>query len=183
VTDDAIVEHLPTRFSQLARQKPRIGRAEALRRGASAVENLREDFEAWLADDLASLADLMRQVHEQGGFAGERYRAVYARAQSIRDLAGTFGRQDLTDVADNFCELIFRMGEARAYEPGPLTIHFDALRMVCHSPGMVAEDLAVLLDSLRQLVNRFPDPDARLRQRLAQEDAQRARKQAAAERG
>lgn len=178
--DDVIIEHLPTRFTQLARQKPKLSRAAALRRGNEAVEKLRDDFDAWLEADLTALLEQMAGIHAARAFGGAAYRSVYGRVQSIRDTAGTFGRPDITEVADNLCELLFRMGEAEIYRESPLKTHADALRMVCRSEAMAGDALEVLLGSLRQLVERFPDPDAALREEMAREDARRAKERAAA---
>lgn len=165
--EDVVVAYLPTRFTELGSRKPKLSRAQALRRAARAVEKLRDEFAGWVERDLSALRELVGGARQAGALDGGRYRRSYDHALAIRDVGASFGRQDITDVADSFCEMLFRMGETGRYDAGALDAHFDALRMVCAAPAMEPVELDVILADLARLVDRFPDPDAALRAEAA----------------
>lgn len=162
-----------TRFSMLARRDPGISREEVIKRGNAAVAELKPMYLGWVEDYMHTLDELVCGAKDAGEFLGERAAEAYAVANQIRNLGETFEHPAATGVADSYCELLRRLIEGKLFDRRSLIEHLNALKLVC-APEFRASprDVDDLLLALRQLVERFPDPDADAR---AAQEATRAK--------
>ncbi|MDF1720625.1 MAG: hypothetical protein P1U65_08120 [Minwuia sp.] len=151
---------VPTRFSQMAKQKPAMSRNDAILAGQSAVTELEPEYLEW-TDGL--LRELWAAVDASAGheaFPNPNGEKAYDLANQIRNLGATFEYDAVTHVADSFCELMHRLTEARRNDPHAMQTHLKALRLVS-TPDFKRDgsgDLTPLMDALRQLVDHYPEP-------------------------
>lgn len=151
---------VPTRFTQIAKQKPAISRADAILAGQTAVSELEPEYLEWVDGLLRELWNAVDRSGGSGAFPNDDSQETYDLANQIRNLGATFDYDAVTHVADSFCELIHRLNVAKRNDPHAMQTHLNALRLVStpdfKSSG--AGELNPLMDALRQLVNHYPEP-------------------------
>lgn len=151
---------VPTRFTQIARQKPTISRDDAIQAGESAVTELEPEYLEWVDGLLRELWSAVDMAGQEGDFPNPHGDAAYSLSNQIRNLGATFDYDAVTHVADSFCELIHRLTEARRSDPHAMSTHLNALRLVS-TPAFKRDgegELGSLLNALRQLVDHYPEP-------------------------
>lgn len=154
-----------TRFSAMANRPGGMPRDDALSRAETFIANIEVRYPEWVKSDMTKLVAQVEQIHVDEAFTDETHEAIYRQAGRIRDLGGTFGYDLTTRVGDSLCELIHRLAEGDHYSREALDAHIEALKIVCTPDfkGVPVTGAKELTDSLEQLVNRFPDPDAALK--------------------
>ena len=82
--------------------------AEVLRRAEAAVAAMRDEYLAWLRQDVARFEALLRQA--QGGAGGDgggaAIEAMLRIAHDMRGQGGTFGFPRVSEVAASLCRLL-----------------------------------------------------------------------------
>ncbi len=167
------IMHVQTRFTTMTNRKGGMSREEAVERAETFVEQAVEKYPDWVDADMRALVAIVARIKKEGGFTKETYDEAYRGAGRVRDLGGTFGYELTTKVGDSLCELIFRLAEGGLHSQEALVTHMNALRLVCTPQfrGVPAASLADLMDSLKKLVNKYPDPDAELKRAEAERRA------------
>lgn len=151
---------VPTRFTQIAKQKPTISRDDAILAGQSAVTDLEPEYLDWVDGLLRNLWTAVEQSGSGGAFPSPDSDEAYNLANQIRNLGATFDYDAVTHVADSFCELIHRLTVAKRNDHHAMQTHLNALRLVS-TPDFKRSgegELAPLMDALGQLVNHYPEP-------------------------
>lgn len=167
-----------TRFTQLAQRKSKLSREDIIRQGEAAVAEMKPAYLEWVDGFLAELDEIIAGTEGAEDFADNRYRRAYDLSNQVRNLGETFEYAAATQVANSFCELLFRLGEGRIFDKAALVEHLNALKLVC-TPRFAessAEGLDGLLAMLGRLVQRYPDPDAALREELERQAASLVKK-------
>ncbi|WP_417514806.1 hypothetical protein [Minwuia sp.] len=179
MTSNVRIENVKTRFTEMATKPAHVKRSEALMKANSAMVGLKDEAGEWIDKDIARLSELVGGWKAAGLTDPDTSDQAYRTVCSIRDTSGHFGQNSLCLVADSFCELIFRMTEAKAFHAEALQTHLNALKLVHRSDMDTLPEAAVaqLAANLKSLTEIFPDPDAKLRQQNA--DARAARKKEA----
>lgn len=158
-----MVEDGRTRFNTMASRPAFISRSEAVSRGTEAVASMSDEAEDWLANDMQTLRGLIGGIVASSG--AKELDPVYRTVCSVRDIAGHFGRSNLSMVADGCCELVSRMVRANSCHRGALQTYLSAFEMLLGEDG---RDLSVpeinrLAGALADLLKLYPDPDATAR--------------------
>ncbi len=151
---------VPTRFTQIARQKPSISREDAIEAGQSAVTELEPEYLEWVDGLLRELWSAVDKAGQDDTFPNPYGEEAYGLSNQIRNLGATFDYEAVTHVADSFCELIHRLTEAKRNDPHAMRTHLNALRLVS-TPTFKREgegELASLMNALGQLVDHYPEP-------------------------
>lgn len=90
-----------------------------------AIENLSEQFEAWMRRDLESLRDTWTEAQAPGATA-EDYRRLYTAAHNITGAAPSYGYPAVSRLSQSLCLLLSR---TRPGENSPLiNLHVEACR-------------------------------------------------------
>lgn len=149
-----------TRFNEVASRPAFISRSEAISLGTQAVAGMSDEAEDWLSNDVESLRGLIAGLAASAG--APELDPVYRTICSIRDIAGHFGRANLSMVADGCCELVSRMIRADSSHKGALQTYMSAFDLLLGQDG---SDLSVaemdrLALALQELLKLYPDPDA-----------------------
>lgn len=95
-----------------------------------ALEGLRENFEQWVREDLASLdaAYALAEAAPEGDLEGVR--KLRGIGHDIKGHGSTFDYLLLTDIADSLCRLIRSDEAAAAKQLDLIKLHVDALHIV-----------------------------------------------------
>lgn len=155
---------VPTRFTQIARQKPTISRDDAIEAGQSAVTGLEPEYLEWVDGLLRELWSAVDKAGEDAIFPNPHGEEAYGLSNQIRNLGTTFDYEAVTHVADSFCELIHRLTVAQRNDPYAMRTHLNALRLVS-TPAFKRDgegELGELMGALRLLVDHYPEPDGNM---------------------
>jgi chemotaxis protein histidine kinase CheA len=96
-------------------------------RAEAAVDDLRQNFKAWLEEEVAKLEALMRTARTQG-LEGETGEALFTSAHDLRGLGSTYEFPIITRIAASLSKLI-ETAEQRAAAPLALVdAHVGAIR-------------------------------------------------------
>ena len=155
---------VPTRVTQIARQKPTISRDAAIEAGQSAVTGLEPEYLEWVDGLLRELWSAVEKAGQDETFPNPHGEEAYGLSNQIRNLGATFDYEAVTHVADSFCELIHRLNEAGRNDSHAMRTHLNALRLVS-TPTFKREgegELGALMGALRQLVDHYPEPDGNI---------------------
>jgi len=151
---------VPTRFTQIARQKPGISREEAIQAGQSAVLDMEPEYLEWVDGLLRELWSAVDLACQEDAFPNSHGEDAYGLSNQIRNLGATFDYEAVTHVADSFCELIHRLTEAKRNDHHAMRTHLNALRLVS-TPTFKRDgggELEPLMNALGQLVDHYPEP-------------------------
>ncbi len=151
---------VPTRFSQIAKQKPAMSRDDAILAGQSAVIELEPEYLEWVEGLLRDLWAAVDRSAKNDSFPNPDGEMAYDLANQIRNLGATFDYDAVTHVADSFCELIHRLTLVKRNDNHAMQTHLNALRLVSTPDFKLAgdEQLSPLMTALKQLVNHYPEP-------------------------
>ena len=151
---------VPTRFTQIAKQKSAISREDAIVAGQAAVSELEPEYLEWVDGLLRELWHAVDMAGECDKFPNAHGEEAYGLSNQVRNLGATFDYEAVTQVADSFCELIHRLTVAELCDPHAMQTHLNALRLVS-TPAFKRDgdgELGHLMDALRQLVDHYPEP-------------------------
>lgn len=152
------VLQVKSRFAMLAKREGGKKSAAALLQAADAfLRDEKDRYQSWLAD---ALRRLDHTLDELPGTIPDALQLAYRQAAEIRDLGGTFGAPQVTAVADSLCELLYRLHSAGLYNAQAIAMHLSALRLVCAADTAGDKASAALLAGLRQMVAKYPQPQA-----------------------
>jgi hypothetical protein len=99
----------------------------ALARAEAALKGLANNFDQWMADELAKL-DAARARIQAEGYTAETAENLYFRAHDLKGLGATYGYPVVTSVAASLCRLI---DDAATRLRAPLFLldaHIDAIK-------------------------------------------------------
>jgi hypothetical protein len=103
---------------------------------------------------------LVDQVKKAGGGPDSLplLEQIYNRCRRVRDLGDTFGYALSTQVADRFCEMVYRMRHAGTCQTHEVETCYSALKLVStpEFKGTAADSSGPLLAGLDKVVGRYP---------------------------
>lgn len=151
------VLQVKSRFAMLAKREGGKSAAGLLQAADAFLRDEQDRYRSWLAD---ALRQLDHTLDELPGTIPDALQLAYRRAAEIRDLGGTFGAPQVTAVADSLCELLYRLHSAGLYNAQAIAMHLSALRLVCAADTASDATNGALLAGLRQMVAKYPQPQA-----------------------
>lgn len=144
--------HVTTNLSKLIKAPGGMYVAEALKRGAAAVEASRETCLMQVDEALAAMEALVAKP----GFDPEE---MYELSTRLITFCGVFADDSLATAARSLCELLDRSGEAGRRDDRGVQVHLSSLRLL-HRTEADAKTREAILMGLAQVVERY-DRDAR----------------------
>lgn len=76
----------------------------ALAKAEAALKGLSENFDQWMADELAKLDAARARIHAEG-YNAETAENLYFRAHDLKGLGATYGYPIVTSIAASLCRL------------------------------------------------------------------------------
>jgi hypothetical protein len=117
-----------TRFQQLARRTGGVSRNRAIERAEAALDNIKPAFEDFLEREVASVANMVKDVqagHEEPGWI----ETTSFRTRQLRDSAGSLGYELIAFIAGSFCELLDSIEAGSECNMESIVCHVDALML------------------------------------------------------
>lgn len=121
--------------------------AEALKRGAAAVEASRDTC----LSEVDAALDEMDALAKTPGFDPE---AMYNQSARLICFCGAFAEDSLATAARSLCELLDRAGEAGRRDDRGVKVHLSSLRLL-HRSEADEETRKAILAGLSQVVDRY----------------------------
>lgn len=125
----------------------------ALRAAEEETRSMREEAMGQVEAALVQLESLTKAAPE--GPAAPWLQEIYAVSQSLLDVAGPFGLEDMCAGAHSLCELTDRKKHSGRYELAPIQVHVAALRLLRQLENP-AESRRQVLNGLEKLLAREP---------------------------
>jgi hypothetical protein len=113
-----------------------ISRDEAVKTASENVESLREHFVAAIPGEIIALETF---VAGKTSVSAELLEAMLTRAGQLLTLSGTYGFDLLDTVVKRFCDLALGMVEKNLTQIAPVTVHLQAMRLVCPGAPDISE--------------------------------------------
>lgn len=148
----------PSRFAVMARRPGGLSREKAIAKADGTIEKLKARYLDWVVNDLTLLEQQIDTIHRQKGQNPGQMDVAYKKVAQIRDLGATFDYPLTTEVADRFCELLYRLKHAGKYNYDAIQTLLGALQLVCTEAfqGKRAADEKPLLDGLTRVIGKYP---------------------------
>ena len=121
--------------------------AEALKRGAAAVEETRDTC----ISEIDAALDAMDALAATPNFDAE---AMYNQSARLICFCGAFADDSLVTAARSLCELVDRASEAGRRDDRGVKVHLASLRLL-HGAEADAETRKTVLAGLAQVVDRY----------------------------
>ncbi len=96
----------------------------------AALESLRDEYRAWVTEDLAKLKDAFEAAKAEPGGAGRRLDAVFRIAHEMKGQGETFEYDLVTEIGASLCRFLERVAEIGPQELETAELHLDALSAV-----------------------------------------------------
>ncbi len=145
-----------TKFQKLARREGGIPREKAIAEASAEIEEIKPDFNDWLAKELESLNRIINQA--RSGKAGPDWpQLANHHCRQMRDAGSTMGFILLTFIADSLCNVLDKIGAGAEYNMQAVTCHIDAL-FLARQPTyrhMPPDEVPELTNGLRQIAHRI----------------------------
>lgn len=139
------------RITDLIRRPGGITRSQAIKAARTDVERLREDMVKRVPDEIAGLEAIAGEAKGDYISAADLER-MFAGAERLLVLAGTFGLATLDAVVKKFCDLAAGMIENGITSVAPVAVHLRAMRLVCPgAPALSERETAALLSQLARV--------------------------------
>ncbi len=99
----------------------------ALARAEAALKGLANNFDQWMADELAKLDAARARIHAEG-YTAETAENLYFRAHDLKGLGATYGYPVVTSIAGSLCRLIDDAATRLRAPVFLLDAHIDAIK-------------------------------------------------------
>lgn len=99
----------------------------AIAKAEAALKNLAGNFDKWLADEIAKLAQARADAGTEG-FAPTAVQTLYLRAHDLKGLGTTYGFPIVTRIAGSLCKLIDDQAKRGADHVDLIDAHIDAIK-------------------------------------------------------
>lgn len=144
--------HRKSRLAALIDQPGGLSVGVALAQAQANLDALEGQSRTIVAERVAELSALETAppLEEQAARLEQAYRA----ASAVIDAAGPFEMHDLCAAAAGLCDLVDAASDDTPFDWRVVTVHAQALRLILTLPAEAARERAVILDNLRQVVER-----------------------------
>jgi hypothetical protein len=153
--NDVRVFPVETRLQRLARRPGGIPRSKALEKAQANVDEIKPGFDDWLENEMASLADLVKQA-QSGKPKADWAEALNSHSRHLRDVGTTMDFELLTFIANSLCEMLDAMAAGAECDMESIQCHVDAL-FLARQPryrGLRPEQVPDLTSGLRRVVEQ-----------------------------
>lgn len=156
MTKNYKIVRVPNRLGQLLSKPGGINRHKAVDRAVSSVEELRVNSEAAIWKEIAHLEAMLMsdtRTHESL-LTGKGMEDMLSQAESILNLAGTFGQDRLVAGLKSLCDVISAMMERGWRAAEPIAVHIHALALFVPSNMTALSDAQAdnMLEELQKIV-------------------------------
>jgi len=134
-----------------------LTREEAIEAAAENIGRLADDYRSWLEAEIVGLRTLCADYRTSMANAPDAYASLRSKIEDIRDTAGSFGFDIVTEVADSFSRVLMVNRPDSGVYAEAVDLHMNTLMLLALPRAEESTDVerAYLLEGLRQVVDRL----------------------------
>lgn len=107
-----------------------LTRDEAIQAAAENVDRIADDYRIWLEEELGVVRGVFSRYRADMAGSPEAYDALRQKVEDVRDTAGSFGFDLVTEVADSFSRVLHvNRPDSRVYAEA-VDLHMDTLQLL-----------------------------------------------------
>jgi hypothetical protein len=144
-----------TRFQKLARREGGVPRDRAIEQARIGIEDVKSNFDDWLALELKEFKSLMKKV-DGAEASADWIKTVNFHSRQLRDSSTTFGFELLAFIARSLCEILDSVEAGSECSMESITCHIESLFLA----GQISyrhlkpEQVPELTEGLHRVVKR-----------------------------
>jgi hypothetical protein len=152
---DARIFAVDTRFQKMARREGGVPRDKAIEQARTQIEDVKSNFDDWLAVELKEFENLMKKV--EGATASPDWiKAVNFHSRQLRDSSTTFGFELLAFISRSLCEILDSIEAGSECNMESITCHIESLFLAGQMSyrHLRPEQVPELTEGLHRVVKR-----------------------------
>jgi hypothetical protein len=124
--DEARIFDVETRFQRLARRPGGVSRQDAIKQAGKKLKDAEPEFDTWLNDELALLAQVLQRIQDDKGDA-ETIESASFHCYQLRNVGTTMNCELVSFVAGRLCDVLDAIAAGAECDKDSLKCHADAL--------------------------------------------------------